>query len=623
MSLLAPAIVVPAVMLLGSCIMVPQDAVMPLEIFDGYQQEKSSGDRGLIVSEIAVVQELRQNFSASLPCIQSYLNQNIRDPDKCALIIIEDHGDVLQIVHPLLVWLKEHYAFYTHPPSVDFAIPQLATSEIIVMPRRESLVSEYYILDPCDRGSLYVVILLDTFEDEETFLADAAILSEAMWHRKLSIVAMLGRVGDSVLVAGSLSFQAGKACTPVAPEVLGNCDGGNWENLKEVGPLELNDCYLKIAYLDQPPYIVIKNGSEKLDGFEGRLIEELGSDMNLERTEVAWEDNTSYVEQVRMTLYDTIKADLVIGRILRQEDDDIGYSYTYDVVQVAWLVPKIAEVSLKGLVRPFQTFVWAAIIGTLILGGFVKVFMVPDVTGLDIFATIIGVAVFKQPTKLSRRIHFISWTIFGLFLTQLYIDSLADQLINQSNVKLESTEELAASNIQIGGTAAFKTIVDSFDETDEFVVRLKNVFVELDYDTYIDLIGDILEGRNSSFAVVVVLNSSRSMPVETEYAYAMTTDVICSFPLSMATWKGFPLMPTIDSKIQLLLDNGMFDHMVSIALERDIHARMSAVAKNDEYKSNLHLQQFVPVFLIMTIGFVAGAIVLILEIILYPWKGFE
>nr|XP_033339878.1 uncharacterized protein LOC117228284 [Megalopta genalis] len=610
-------------MLPGSCIMVPQDAIVPLEIFEGFQEKKSSGDRGLIVGEIAAIQELRQNFSATLPCIQNYVNESISNPAKCALVIIEDEGDVFEIVHPLLIWLKEHYAFYTHPPAVDFNIPQLASSAIVVMSRGGSLLNEYYVLDPCDRGCLYVMILLHRFEDEETFLSDAAILSEAMWHRKLSIVATLGKVGDTVLVAGSLSFESGKICTPMAPEVLGSCVDGTWENLKKIGPLELNDCYLKIAYLYQPPYVNVRNGTEMLYGFEGRLIEEVGRDMNLERLEITWEDNASFVDQVKTTLFDTTKADLVIGRILHLEDDDIGYSYTYDVVQLAWLVPKIAEVSLKGLVRPFQTFVWAAIIGILIFGGFFKVFMVPDVAGLDIFAMIIGAPVHKQPTRLSRRIHFIAWSIFGLFLTQLYIDSLADQLINQSNLKIETTEELAASNIKIAGTAAFKTIIDSFDESDEFVGHIKKEFVELDLDLYIELFGDILEGKNTTFAVVVVLNSSRSEPIETSYAYTMTTDVICSFPLSMATWKGFPLMSTIDTKILLLLDYGMFDYMVDIALGKDIRARMSAIAQDKDYKTNLHLQQFVPVFLTMAIGFVAGSIVLILEIILHPWKGFE
>ncbi|XP_033339878.2 uncharacterized protein LOC117228284 [Megalopta genalis] len=623
MSLLAPSIVLLATMLPGSCIMVPQDAIVPLEIFEGFQEKKSSGDRGLIVGEIAAIQELRQNFSATLPCIQNYVNESISNPAKCALVIIEDEGDVFEIVHPLLIWLKEHYAFYTHPPAVDFNIPQLASSAIVVMSRGGSLLNEYYVLDPCDRGCLYVMILLHRFEDEETFLSDAAILSEAMWHRKLSIVATLGKVGDTVLVAGSLSFESGKICTPMAPEVLGSCVDGTWENLKKIGPLELNDCYLKIAYLYQPPYVNVRNGTEMLYGFEGRLIEEVGRDMNLERLEITWEDNASFVDQVKTTLFDTTKADLVIGRILHLEDDDIGYSYTYDVVQLAWLVPKIAEVSLKGLVRPFQTFVWAAIIGILIFGGFFKVFMVPDVAGLDIFAMIIGVPVHKQPTRLSRRIHFIAWSIFGLFLTQLYIDSLADQLINQSNLKIETTEELAASNIKIAGTAAFKTIIDSFDESDEFVGHIKKEFVELDLDLYIELFGDILEGKNTTFAVVVVLNSSRSEPIETSYAYTMTTDVICSFPLSMATWKGFPLMSTIDTKILLLLDYGMFDYMVDIALGKDIRARMSAIAQDKDYKTNLHLQQFVPVFLTMAIGFVAGSIVLILEIILHPWKGFE
>ncbi|XP_076296069.1 uncharacterized protein LOC143216669 [Lasioglossum baleicum] len=622
-----PVIIVLALVFSTSTIMVPQDFSMSLEVLEVYQQERSNGDRRLISNEIAVDREKRDNVVSSIPCIQSYLNENIKDPSRCTLIIMDDDEDVFDIVKPFMIWLKSHYAFFTHSPLVDFEFysnnGELTSSAILLMPRAESLQSQFYILDPCDRGCLYVVILLDSFDDEDSFLYDAAALSEAMWNRKLSIIAILGKVGDSMLVAGSLSFEPDSVCTPAAPEILGKCKDGDWKDLKTIGPLKLNDCYLKVAYLVQPPFVFTVNGSDHLEGFEGCLIEEISKDLNLVRQQVEWSDNTSFAEQVRMMLYDDTKADIVVGRILQSRDDDIEYSTTYDMVEVVWLVPKIPEVSLKGLIKPFNNFVWAAIGGSLVLGALFKVFMLPDVAGLDIFAMIIGIAVYKQPTRPSRRVHFISWSIFGLFLAQLYIDSLADQLINLSTMKIETTQELLASSIKLGGTAAFFSIVESYDDYQEFINNLKDELEVFDYETYIELLSDLLSGRNTTYALVVALNSSRSKAVETPYAYAMTTSVICSYPVSLATWKGFPQLSMINSRIQHVIDYGMFDFMVSLALENDTRARLFAMAQDDEYKSNLHLQQFVPVFLLMVIGFGTGLIILILEIMLYPWKMLE
>ncbi|XP_076650598.1 uncharacterized protein LOC143357849 [Halictus rubicundus] len=619
-------ITVLALTLPTSPIMVPQDFTMPLEVLEVYQQDRSNGDRGLISSEITVYREKRDNFLSSMPCIQSYLHESIKDPSGCTLVIMDDDEDLFDIVKPFMIWLKGRYAFLTHSPLVDFELKetfQLTSSAILLMPRGHSLQSQFYILDPCDRGCLYVVILLDIFDDEDSFLSDAAVLSEAMWNRKLSIVAILGSVGDSTLVAGSLSFEPDNVCTPVAPEILGKCKDGDWKDLKEIGPLKLNDCYLTVAYFNQSPYVFTVNGSDHLQGFEGLLIEEIGKDLNFVRQEIEWSDNTTYPEQVRMMLYDDTKADIAVGKILQSQDEDIGYSATYDMVEVVWLVPKIPEVSLKGLIKPFETYVWAAIGGALVIGAVFKVFMLPDVAGLDIFAMIIGVSVYKQPTRFSRRVHFIAWSIFGLFLAQLYIDSLADQLINLSTMKIETTQDLLASSIKVGGTAAFLRLVGFFDETEDFVNNIVDVFDVFDHETYIELLSDLLSGRNSSYALVVALNSSRIKAVETTYAYTMTTDVICSFPLSLATWKGFPYLHMINSRIQHFIDYGMFDFMVNLALEHDTRVRMSAMAQNVAYKSNLHLQQFVPVFLLMTIGFGTGLIILILEIMMYPCKLFE
>ncbi|KZC12457.1 hypothetical protein WN55_03995 [Dufourea novaeangliae] len=516
--------------------------------------------------------------------------------------------------------MKGHFAFFSRSVDDDIVVQDTATSTIMLMSTGDSLNDTFRVPDPCDRGCLFVIILVDKFEDQESFLDDTYVLAKTLWKRRVSAVAVLGSVAGSVAVAGSTSFQPYRYCTISPPVILDRCEGNDWKNLKTIDFPDLNNCDLMIAYFDNPPYVVSLKESVRLNGFEGTLIEEVSKQYQLIRQRAEWSLNTSYAEQVKLLIFDDTMADLVVGGLLQQSEPDVEYSTTYDILKVVWIVPKIPKVSLEGLVQPFHPFVWAAIGGTLLLGGSIKSFLMPDVSWLEIFALLIGVAFYRQPTRLSRRIHFISWSIFGLFLTQLYVDSLADQLINVSDLKIETMKDLIASSFSIGGTGALVELFDDFEETDEIMEQIRENFVTFDQDTYNEQLGDLLVGKNTTFALVAVLNSSRTKAVETTYAYTMTSDVICSYPLAVATWKGFPQLRTINARIQNFIDFGVFDFMIGLALSNDTRAKKFAIAQNEEYKSNLHLQQFVPAFLLMVIGFSSGFLFLFLEILVFPWR---
>ncbi|XP_054015745.1 uncharacterized protein LOC128896394 [Hylaeus anthracinus] len=611
------------------CVVVSEDLV------ETYKRERTLGDRGLIVENLASYQEERDRLSKSIPCIESLVKKYIDEPGRSVLLELDNETDVNEMIaRPLVTSLKARFAFFTHTTDMKFDIPaETASSTIILMSSSNSLEDSLNIVYPCDRGCLFVAILTSEFQEEKSFLEDARLLIESMWStRRLAIVVAVARVGNSVLVAGSVTFEPYKPCSPSPPIVLDKCNDrrrdaddrdATLNRLKKLGPPALNNCLLKVAYFDQPPYVMSVNGTANLTGFEGSLAEEVTRGMQIEWERVEWSENTSYSEQVQMLLYDETMADLVIGRILQQSHRDIGYSTTYDMLKVVWLVPKVPKVSLEGLVLPFQPYVWAAIGGSLLFGGLIKFFLIRDVSWLDIFGLIIGASLARQPTKLSRKIHFVSWSIFGLFLSQIYVDSLAGQLIDESILKIETMKDLISSSFEIGGTAAFARLFDEFEHTDEIVRQVRDKMVVFEQDQYLDQFGDLLEGRNTTFALVAVLNSSRSDAIETAYAYTITTEVICSFPLGFATWTGFPYLRFIDDKIHDFIDHGIFDFMIRQALANDTRLRKFAMANDQEYKSELHLPQFVPAFLLMLIGFSSGLTFLFIEIALYPWKLLE
>ncbi|XP_076678348.1 uncharacterized protein LOC143374252 [Andrena cerasifolii] len=599
--------------------------VVPQDFIELYQQQGVLADRKFIVESVTRYQNQLEQFSKAIPCIGNFLRTNIKEPSRSILMVLDGERGVNEIARSLLMSLKDQFAFLAHTTDVNLHVERHdGTSAVMLMWNGKSMEESFYVLHACSRGCLYVAVLVSKFEDEESFLADADVLAGSMWLRRISILAVLARVGESVLVAGSVAFQPNKPCSPAPAIVLDKCDGAAWKNLTGISSLALNDCILKVAYFEQPPYVVTVNGSENLLGFEGVLIEELTKGLQVERQEVEWSKNTSYSEQVRVLLFnDDTMADLVVGRVLQQSYDNIDYSTTYDMLKTVWVVPKIPNVSLKGLVQPFKPYVWAAIGGTLLLGGIINVFSIRDASWLDIFGLIIGVAIPLRPSAISSKIQFISWSIFGLFLTQLYVDSLADQLMTESHLKFDTMKELVSSSFAIGGTKAFASLFDTFEETDEVIGQIQEKFVTFDEDEYVQQFADLLEGKNDSFALVTVLNSSRCEAIETAYAYTITTDVICSFPIALATWKGFPHLRIIDMKINDFISYGLLDFMIDLAIAKDMRIALFAIAKDNEYKTELHLQQFVPAFLLMVIGFSSGLLFLILEIALHPWKMLE
>ncbi|XP_076759544.1 uncharacterized protein LOC143428499 [Xylocopa sonorina] len=584
------------------------------------ERENESGDRRYIVETLTNDDEEREEFLGSIPCIESFLKKHLVHRSSISFLTPDDDETIHRVSHGLVANINGYFALYRHNLDRDLTPVKRAKSTIILTSNVGNLNVSSHIISPCDRGCPYVAIPITRFLDEESFLEQADVLARAMWTRRISSVVILARVRDSVLAGGSIVFQPDKPCTPAPSVILDKCEGGSWSgSLKGIKPPEMNRCILKIAYFDEPPYVITSNDSERLDGFEGRLTEAVMRDQEIDRERIEWTDNASYTEQIQTVLYSETMADLVIGRVLQQSNPDIDYSTSYDILQVVWVVPKVNNVSLKGLVQPFQPYIWAAIGCTLLLAFVVKIFLKNDLSWLETFALIIGVATARQPTRLSIKIRFISWSIFGLFLTQFYVDSLADHLINTSGLKIDTIEELLSSSFNIGGNSALAALFDDFTQ-DEVTEKIRETMVIFDQQEYTQQFVDLVEGKNSSFALVVVLNSSRSGAIDTVHAYTMTTDVICSSPLAVAAWRGFPDFERINDKIHRYIDFGIFDRMIELAIGRETRAMLSKAEQNKEYKSELHWEQFIPAFLLTLIGFASGFLFFLLEIVFYPSK---
>ncbi|CAD1470742.1 unnamed protein product [Heterotrigona itama] len=585
-----------------------------------------SGSRRLIVQGVTNEENQREEFLPAIPCVKSFLLEHIGNENKTSLVVIDDEEDINDIIKPLVVSLHANFSFFRHAAQVDFGLQfspnKHALSTIIVMQNASSFKNSYYVIDPCERDCPFVIVLTNSFQDEETFLEQAAVLTQSMWLRRIYTVVILGRVGDSVFAAGSVTFEPDEICSLSSPVILDDCERKGWSKLEKIEAPKMDNCAIKVAYFKEAPYVITENNTDELQGFEGILAESVLTNQKICREEVMWNNNGSFADQVKMIINNEV--DLLIGRVLQQPCDDIDYSTTYDMLKMVWLVPSVPNVSLKGLIRPFHLYVWLAVTGSILLGSVIKIFLIRDLSFLDIFALIIGVSTPRQPTRPSTKIQFIAWSVFGLFLTQLYVDSLADELINLSDLRFETIDQLISSSFEIGGTNAFLNVLQMFEKTDKDMFDIvQRKFVVFNQSDYLAQYRDILEGRNSSLALVIVLNSSRSDVIETSHAYTMTADVICSFPLGFATWKGFPNTSYVDDKIHKLIDFGILDHMIDMSLIKDKYHVLSQAAREAEYKMELHMRHFVPAFLLIVIGFSSALLFFILEVVLYPSKLLE
>ncbi|KAK9309729.1 hypothetical protein QLX08_000721 [Tetragonisca angustula] len=587
----------------------------------------AKGSRRSIVDGVTNEENQREEFLPAIPCVKSFLLKHVSNENKTSLVVIDDEEDINGIIKPLVASLHANFSFFRHAAELDFGLQfppnKYALSTIIVMQNASSFKDSYYVIDPCDRDCPFIIVLTSSFQDEETFLEQADVLTGSMWSRRICTAVVLGRVGDTVFAAGSVTFEPDEICSLSSPVLLDECGKRPWSKLEKIEPPRMDNCVIKVAYFEEDPYVVTENdtGSDALWGFEGRLAESVLENQKIFREQVTWDDNNSFAEQVKMIINSNV--DLLVGRVLQQPCDDIDYSTTYDMLKVVWLVPRVPNVSLEGLIRPFQLYVWLAVVGSILLGSVIKIFLIRDLSFLDIFALIIGVSTPRQPARPSTKIQFVAWSVFGLFLTQLYVDSLADELINLSDLRYDTMDQLISSSFEIGGTTAFFKVFEMFEETDEMLRIVRSKFVTFDKSDYLAQYRDILEGRNTTFALVIVLNSSRSDVIETNHAYTMTTDVICSFPLGFATWKGFPNMRYVDDDIHNLIDFGVFDYMINLALTKNKYSVLSQTAREAEYKMELHMRHFVPAFLLIAIGYSTALLLFILEVVLYPSKLLE
>lgn len=589
-------------------------------------------DRSVILKNFMERQNQRDKvFKYLIPCTATFIEEYFEYPDQISFFLPNVLRDISDVVKPLMNELRVTSAIYTLNISLMLNITETynALTNVVILSESGIAfeVNDSFFVNYCEYDCNFIIVLTNLFTDKESFLIEAGTFVQQMSLQSIFKLEILAPVGDSVLLASILPVRTNESYALVEPAFSGRCEitgatAIRWQRFANKTKSLLDASTVNAAMFNNFPFTFFINDTNCFSGVEGSMVEEIARNMKikLNREMIEWMQTTMKAE-IYLRLHNATN-DLVFGGLLWDFSRKVTYTTCYGMVHISWIIPIETNVSLRGLIAPFDMDIWYAIICVLIVGGVIKLFFIHDITFLDIAALIFGVAVFRKPTKTSSRIQFISWTLFSFFLTQLYLGSLAHHLISTSDMQIESMEELVNSGLKIGGTQRLVDLLETPDKTDmeDYVGQMirEKIFILKQHD-YSNQFLDLVQGRNTSLALLVMLNLTKDHRRSNIGRAHIIKETVGSYPLAFVTRQGFPYLREFNFKIQVLVQAGLVEFWSNMATLNKINYKME---DEENSSSKLEIDDIAPAFFLLLIGYLGGCCLLIMEVIFYPSKLF-
>jgi len=586
-------------------------------------------DRSVILKNFMEHQNQRDKaFKYLIPCTATFIEEYFEYPDRILLLLPDVPQDISDVIEPLMNELRVASAIYVLNVSLMNVMEThdaLANVVILLESGITLEANDSSFVNYCEHECNFIIVLTNLFTDQESFLIEAGMLVQQMSSQSIFMLEILASVGDSVLLVSSLPVRINESYALAEPAFSGKCEREataiRWQRFANKTKLLLDASIVNAAIFNNFPFTFFINDTTRTSfgGIEGSIVEEIACNMKIKlNRETIERHETTMKAEIYLRLHNA--TDLVFGGLLWDVSRKVTYTTCYGMVHISWIVPIETNVSLRGLIAPFDVNIWYVTVCVLIVGGLVKLFFIRDITFLDIAALILGVPVF-QPTKTSSRIQFISWSLFGFFLTQLYLGSLADYLISTSDMQIESMEELVTSRLKIGGTRRFNDLLETPDKTDmeDNVGRMiREKFIIFEQHDYNTRFLDLVEGRNTSLALVVMLNLTNNHQGSNIGHGHIIKETVGSYPLAFVTRQGFPYLREFNFKIQVLVQAGLVEFWSNMATLNKSYYKI----EDEDDSSTLDINDIAPAFLLLIIGYLSGFCLLIIEVIFYPSKLF-
>lgn len=583
------------------------------------------GDRSLLVADVQHMIRRLKIFKTMEPCIDSYLQVNLQFPEYVPVVLPTDEAALRRMSYIVRDMQEEIGSFILNGKLDPYAAYNSSNNALIVIESSAQLPDDTNLIALCSKFCDFTIFLVHLFYDTGSFIEEADALILKLWRMQIAQVTVLSLVNDTIVAADSVAFEPDMPCQPAPPSIVGRCENDTWIDLKPREMLLMNSCVVNVAYFVADPYVqVLNNESDRLSGIEGELMEALAQSMNftLQRTELPWPNDSDLFYVAKSVIMES-DIDFVLGGLYWRLDDLLVYTWPYESVTVGWVLPVFVKVSFNGLIKPLQADVWLLVIVTLLIAYAIRIVFMQHITMLDTVGLIIGIPV-EQPTKIYQRVWFITWAIFGFLLTNFYVASLANQLLQTDYDIVKTLQDLDESDLLPAGTANHKDllVIDDEDEDQEediVIESLTKKFVELDVDDYLMQLSQLETGENTSLALVLTTNvSSFKHKLDPDHVYQMEKP-LAKYPLGLATWRGIPYLEKVDSAISHLNEGGF----VALWAERySYRKRSQRVTDDDGDVKLLRFRNLIPAFLLLVIGHLLGAFVLLIEIIVHPSKYF-
>uniref|UniRef100_A0A6V7IBB2 Ionotropic glutamate receptor C-terminal domain-containing protein n=1 Tax=Bracon brevicornis TaxID=1563983 RepID=A0A6V7IBB2_9HYME len=478
------------------------------------------------------------------------------------------------------------------------------------------------LIDLCKRDCRYGIAVMDVFLYVQDFMEAAKEIVEFLWEQKIGNCVILGTVGDEILAAQSQGFQADMVIQPSDPILIGQCNSDEWVEKEHIYPtLRMNNSIVEISYIEKEPYISRKN--DDFEGIEYEILTILSASMNfgLHCNALNWSSGTTIEEEIFEEFDKNGNIDLVIGGVTWMPGKDVDFVLPYDSAQIVWMVPAHSNISFLGLISPFNVEIWILLVVSILFGSLIKFLFFRKVSFLEITALIIGAAWHDQPVRLSYRMKFISWVVFGYILTQAYLASLAGQLMAHSDTQVDTLEELVNSGLSFGGldvhSKYFETSKNDDEAANPSIQKIHDEFISFHHDEYQRKLVDLMTGSNSSLALLVTLNMSYMYTDSGHQKVHKLKRALVTMPLCFPSRKGLQYRAQIDMKLERLIQGGIIAFIARNSTNIDYIRRRTA--EESENQTNLELDDIIPIFLLLIMGYIAGFLCLLGEFIGHWW----
>ncbi|XP_044020218.1 uncharacterized protein LOC122860460 [Aphidius gifuensis] len=589
----------------------------------------------IVVPELKIVQQNKLIINDSTDQLKNLLNQfscvdkfitNYMNQQRSRITVVLTDNHTSDISYFYLKQLQKNQATFVLNKYSNASKAQKALFDVVIIMKNHTdlLDATIKLNEICGRNGRYAVLLINIFNNIKLFIEEAKILIQLLWIKRVSRVVIIGSVKDDFFAAESDSFESNILCKPMDPVIVDKCQNGTWK-YDFFMPIKMNNCSVTMGYYDHEPYSHLDN--ETLTGIEVSMIKIIQSSLNftINPMEIVVGSNETRSDSVTRTLTNRT-VDFLVGGIIWRPAQSTDFIMLYEMVQFVFLVPIGTNFSVGGLISPLQNTVWMAVGGVLLFSVFLRLTLFRKISFLEILAVVIGVAWNKQPIRLSYRIKFMSWIIFGYILCQFYLATMAGNLMSRPVEKMDTFEDLVMSNKMLGGSKLsptfFKRVQGTSEKFDNLSKLMMKRFITFERDVFRKKLLDLMNGKNKSLALSTLLNTTSASHNYDTSIVRKLPEVLSSVSLSIAAWRGLPCVSRIEKKLRQLKWAGIASHLGDMeAMKNQIRQETNNDKDQSMENSFIELSDLIPGFLLMMLGYSIGLLCLFCEIIYYKFTG--